>query len=155
MGLALSAWGLAVFIYLTGMRFTAVRLVGRLALTLAIVLYPTALQHVVDLLSCHPILTPADALATLDGGGGGSAADGASSSSSVAVEVSVLTSNPYFVCWTDGGSHKPAGDLAVATLLLYVIGLLPIVLFWLRRDEWLTRALQRLEVARRAQQPRM
>jgi hypothetical protein len=152
MGLALGAWSLAVVIYLTGMRFTAVRLMGRLALTLAVVLFPTALQHVVDMLSCHSISTPADALATLDGGGGSSAADGASSSSGV-VEVSVLASNPYFVCWSEGGAHKPAGDLAAATLVLYLISLFPIVFLWLRRDVWLTRALQRAEVARRAQQP--
>jgi hypothetical protein len=154
MGLALGAWTIANAVYWLGPRSAVVRLIGRLMLTLCVILYPTVLQHVVDLLSCHIIKTPADALATLDGGGGSSAAAEASSDSRAAstADVSVLDSNPYFVCWAEGGSHKPAGDLAAATLVLYSIGFLPIVFIWLRRDAWLTSTLLRFEVARRAEQ---
>lgn len=38
------------------------------------------------------------------------------------VAVSVLSSNRGFVCWE--GDHRPAGQLAVATLILFVIGYL-------------------------------
>lgn len=45
------------------------------------------------------------------------------------VTVSLLVSNPYYVCWVSGGAHNAAGGLALTTLALVVVAF-PISFIW-------------------------
>lgn len=92
----------------------AAGLAGRVALTGAVVLYPTAVTDVSRLLACTTVTVSARSLAALDGGASVAAPPGAAS-----VQVALLSENPYIVCWA--GSHAPAGRLAVATVPLFIV----------------------------------
>lgn len=127
MGTAMGAWAAAVILYYavpqrrrSSSRGAWVgRMLGRALLTLSLVLYPNASASAVGLLVCETIPTNPTALAALDGGGAIPRA---------AKSVSVLSSNPFFVCWS--GSHAGAGGVAAVTLLLYVIALPVLTLAW-------------------------
>lgn len=77
-----------------GRPFALLSLIGRVALTGAVVLYPTALSDAVGLLTCESASVSASAAQLLDGGSRMSG-----SSSNGLVTLSILSSNPYFVCW--------------------------------------------------------
>jgi hypothetical protein len=111
------------------------RLVGRGALTAALILYPAASTAAVSLLYCSQAGLSGRQLAALDAGSESSA-----SSSSGAVSILLLSSNPFFVCWVSGGAHRPAGILAALTLAVHVAGLPISLLIWLVLDAGLQRA---------------
>ena len=92
----------------------AAGLAGRAALTGAVVLYPTAVTDVSRLLACTTVAVSARSLATLDGGASVAVPPGAAS-----VHVTLLSENPYIVCWA--GSHAPAGRLAAVMVPLFVV----------------------------------
>ena len=129
MGTAVGAWAASAALYYavpqrrrsSSRGAWAGRMLGRALITLALVLYPTACASAVGLLVCETIPTNPTALAALDGGG---------AISSASPTVSVLSSNPFFVCWK--GSHRAAGGVAAATLLVYVFVLPVLTLVWAR-----------------------
>lgn len=128
MSAALCVWALALAIFACARGRP--RASARLAMTGALLLYPTAAGAAFSLLSCQGVSLSAAAFAVLDGG---------SSLSQVAARsrltVSVLATNPFFVCFA--GSHRPAAILAIVVIVLY-IAMLPLMVFWLlRRDAWL------------------
>ena len=65
---ALASWGVAACIYASRTRVGFVRTIGRLALTLAVILFTVTWSNVVDLLNCGPATMTALALGSLDGG---------------------------------------------------------------------------------------
>lgn len=122
MGAGLGALAAAVAIYYAAplLRLhSLLPLAGRICLTLALILYPLASSSAVGLLVCVATPTTPTALASLDGGGDTSASGGS---------VSVLVSNPYFVCWR--GTHSAAGAFAAAALALYVAALPVLSILW-------------------------
>jgi hypothetical protein len=122
--IALGAW-LAAIAVINMKRLP--RLAGRVALTVAIVLYPSVSATSATLVNCSRVYLSATGAAALDGG---AAATAAAISAKSSVVVSVLDSNPYFVCWAGGGSHLAAGILAAIALALYVCTLPMLTLWW-------------------------
>lgn len=141
-----------------GGRRAALLLAGRAALTLAFILFPATIRDAIAMLTCQqvrrwseamppphsPPTTPppphwqavmnADAIKVLDGGSGAGAVSrpvsaASSSSRGSAVAVPVLVSNPFFVCWVGGGSHQPAGALAIVAVAVVLVAL-PAVAVW-------------------------
>jgi hypothetical protein len=119
------------------------RIGGRGALTAALILYPAATTAAVSLLYCTPVEVSARSLGGLDGGhssagplevasAGGAGAAGYSYGATAT--VSTLASDPFVLCWATGGSHRPAGALAVVTLVFYIAGFPLAALAWLLRD---------------------
>lgn len=68
---------------------------GRVALTGAVVLYPTVVNGVSGLLNCNTVTISTRALATLDGG----ASISSTSAVNGGVSVTLLSNNPFIVCW--------------------------------------------------------
>jgi hypothetical protein len=120
-GLALTVLFFALFILV---RNKKVRKIAGYVLTAAVLLLPMAAEASIGLMSCVSVELTAGALAPLDGG----AALAAKLSAKQVTIVSLLASDPFFVCWAPGGSHAPAGYLSVATFIVYV-ALLPIAVF--------------------------
>lgn len=89
-----------------------------------LLLLPPAARNAIALLNCAPtILSPAGC-ASLNGcssNGGGSRGS--------TVSVSLLVSNPYYVCWATGGAHNAAGLIAVMVLVV-VVASFPIAFLW-------------------------
>ena len=122
MCLALCAWWLCIILYYSRCRLalrghlsqTAI-LVGRTALTFAIVLYSSSASTAVSLLNCPSVSVAVGSLAALDGGAAvtyaGMAANDAGRGSMVAVRI--LGKNPFFcllggqspLCWAPGCYH--------------------------------------------------
>lgn len=121
MGAALASWAAAAAAFALAPHRSLARLAGRAALTLAVILYPTTLQHAATLVHCEAVALAASALRSLDGGGSLLESSRGSSSGAAAplVPTPLLASNPFFVCWAPGGSHRPAGVLAGIVLPLY------------------------------------
>ena len=92
---------------------------GSVCLRVMLILVPPAARNAIALLNCTPVQVPSAGAAGLDGGTPSTSSSGRSGSSTTT--VSVLASNPYFVCWTAGASHFAAGALAVSTLLCVVV----------------------------------
>ena len=91
----------------------------------------------------------ADAVKVLDGGSGAGAvsrpvSSASSSSRGSAVAVPVLTSNPFFVCWVGGGSHQPAGALAIVAVAVVLVALPAVAVWRVQRDPRLKAQLQEL-----------
>ena len=104
-GLLSSATGvffLAILGYFFGPAGGVVRLLTRIGMSIAVILYPTVAAMAFGFLNCVPTEMTTTALASLDGG---STVD--LSAKSETVTVKVLVSNPFFVCWT--GSHFTIG----------------------------------------------
>jgi hypothetical protein len=131
MGTALTAWMITVLIYYSRTRRRFLRLAARGTMTVALVLYPTAVFSAVGLLHCRSVVMTPNALMTLNGGGGVNS-DGAPT-----VSASVLVSNSFFVCWVYGGAQRPAAIFACITLVLFGAAFPPVTLWWIRRDAWL------------------
>jgi hypothetical protein len=131
MAAGLGAWLFAAAIYVLRLHRRPLRLLGRGALTLAVILYPTALEHAVSLVDCRDNVITPSAAAFLDGGG--AASFGVTGASATTV-VSVLSSDPFFVCWSPGSSQRPAGILACIALVAYIASLPCAVWFWLLRE---------------------
>lgn len=94
---------------------------GRVALTGACLLLPSAAGMAMSLLSCEVVTLTRAAAALLDGGPTLSATDAASRTALQSlVSVTTLVAYPSYVCWAPGGSQRPAGALAIVTLVLYV-----------------------------------
>jgi hypothetical protein len=110
-------------------------------------LYAPAANTVFSLLACSQIDVSAIAYGTLDrdvtAAGTARIAAALAGSETSTVAVSVLTSNPSFVCYE--GSHRPAGVLAWVTLLLVTVGypLWTLVWAWPRIRRTAQAALQR------------
>ena len=68
-------------------------LAGRVALTGAVVLFPTVIRDSSRLLRCETVSVNAESLAALDGGAVMNHASGA-------VKVALLADDPYIVCWS-------------------------------------------------------
>ena len=135
MGAALASWAAAAAAFALAPRRSLARLAGRATLTLAVILYPTTLQHAATLVHCEAVTLATSALQSLDGGGSLLASGSGSSGGGAAaplVATPLLASNPFFVCWAPGGSHRPAGVLACVVLALYCAALPLTVLAWLR-----------------------
>lgn len=160
MAFALFAWVLCVAVYLVRCAFArlyhvgtlnvAVTHCGRAALTMALVLYSSSASAAVSLLNCSMVSVSVQSLAALDGGTGAAHSSqpttalgtGVSwgASRGTVVAVNVLQKNPYFVCWE--GSHRAAGILAAATVVLYIAALPVVLLGWAWRDPWLRAKLR-------------
>jgi hypothetical protein len=139
MASAVFTWGVTLIIYYCKCRHRYVRLFSRATMTSALILYPTALACAVSLLNCRTVTMTSAALKALDSGGSVSSAV----DSYTTVSVSVLVSNPFFVCWADGGAHRPAAIFACVALALFG-ALLPLIsLMWIWQDEWLAKELAR------------
>lgn len=80
--------------------------------------YSPAATSVMALLDCRTLVVSSDALFQLDGGS--SLVTSGSSSSSALVSVSVLRSQPQFVCWSSA-RHSAAAGLAIAVLVVYLL----------------------------------
>jgi hypothetical protein len=143
MSAALCAWGIAVATFylrpyvraLSGNKSNscvAIELCGRCALVLTLVLFSSVSCTAVDLLTCSSVSMAINGAAELDGG---PRLSSAMISRGAVVNIRVLSSNKFFVCWA--GSHRPAGVLAAVIVVLYVV-LMPLVtLVWVWRDPWL------------------
>ena len=143
MALALAAWTTAAAVfYLVPPHAKLIRLVGgQCALLGAFLLYASTTSTAISLVHCSVVSVAASAAASFDGGAAVAAAAAASASgtrasSSAVVSLSVLVSQPSFVCWAAGGSHRPAGVLAAVTLAWYVVGMPALTLWWLVWDPW-------------------
>ena len=116
------------------------RLGGRLVMTVAVLLYPTAAGTAFGLLACQIVSVNSLAVASLDGGGAY-----ATATARALVSVPLLSSDPFYVCYA--GSHRPAAYLAVAAVVA-VVALLPVAtLAMLWRDGWLRATLARSALA--------
>ena len=89
------------------------------ALRVILLLYPPAARDSLSLLNCSPASVSAMGAASLDGGP--NAGVQAATSSRAVYTLSILAANPYCVCWARGGSHLPAGALAVASIFVVVV----------------------------------
>lgn len=94
----------------------ALALVGSAALSTLLLLVAPAVRDALALLDCTRIVVSASDAAVLDGG----PAAPPPGSPPALVTLSVLASDPEYVCWAVGGSHLPAG--AVAALTLFAAG---------------------------------
>jgi hypothetical protein len=105
--------------------------VGRVTITLALVALAPATTVGAALLYCTPIPLNEIAVKVLDGGS--SIAVGPTGT----VSVSILASDPFFVCWASSGRHLGAATFAViAMVIAIVVG--PLALYYrVRRDSWL------------------
>jgi hypothetical protein len=132
---AVAVWLVAVTVYFftspNNPRHKWARLVGRVALTAALALYPAATTGAISLVHCTTTTLSVRSLSTLDGGPTMSNLANPSATAS----VTVLASDPYVMCWSPRGSQQPAGIVAVVTIAIYVI-LLPVgCLVGLLRDK--------------------
>lgn len=96
---------------------------GAIAARAVLLLFPPAARNALALTNCAQVTLTAAGCSSLDGcvSGPGSGVRGA------AVATRVLVTNPFHVCWT--ASHMSAGGLAVATLIVVVVGF-PLASFW-------------------------
>lgn len=94
MGAGMAFAATAAVVYGVGSQ-AARRVVGRLAMTGALLLLPMAAGHAMGLLSCETVPLSAAAIAALDGGSAVAAPPGAR----LLAPVPVLASNPFFVCF--------------------------------------------------------
>lgn len=104
----------------------AFALLGRVALTAAVVLYPTTVTHVVSLLSCSTAIVSPSASRLLDGGHSKSAGG------AMSVTLPLLSTNAFYVCWE--GSHAPASKVAIVALVIVVVLMPLLVLGAILRD---------------------
>lgn len=150
---------LSVVLYTWG-RNPKLRRIGGFVLTAALLLMPMATEAAVGLLLCDSVRLKASAVAVLDGGGPAAAGRSAQE----LVSISVLNSDPYFVCWAGrcvrgrgchalptvvhasalpSCSHHAAALLAACAMAVYIF-MLPLCVFvWLWRDRWLKQELAR------------
>jgi hypothetical protein len=127
--------GIAVFLalvvlvlYYAAGRESKIRIAGRVSLMLVLILYPACVRNAVSLLFCTPVVMNAAITPTLDGGGG----KGGGGRRNDVVSLNILASNPAYVCWSQSGSHLPAGIVAVIALFIVGVGLPSFVLVWIR-----------------------
>lgn len=149
MGIALGAWIICIAAYYSrslerlGNLSPKVALCGRVALTVALVLYSSSANTAMSLLNCSALTTVVGSVTALDGGSAAAAAatltTPTAAGRSAMVVVHVLQKNPYFVCWE--GSHRAAGILAAATMALYIATLPVVLLGWSWKDPWLQEQL--------------
>lgn len=109
--------------------------------TAAVYLHPTAAASALVLVNCRSVQLSASAVVALeDSSGNGSPAPQPYSVSAAATSaVSVIASNPFIPCF--GVLHTPAGGLAVAVLVTYVLAMPILTFLWLWRDPWLVAEL--------------
>jgi hypothetical protein len=138
----LGAWLLTVSLVVTRVHWAPLRMLGRCTHVLAIVLYPTALEHSVGLLNCQYDLISLVALNFFDGGS--TIHHETSPGSGGTVRVPVLVSDPFYVCWAAGGSQRPAGIFACISLIFYSAALPAVTFYWVWNDAWLAQELKRL-----------
>lgn len=129
------------YIFGAGRHRQRLRTLGGYALTLALLLMPMATEAAVGLLACDAVRMRASAVRILDGG----SAFATGRKSQDVVNVPVLASNPYFLCWA--GSHVAAASVAAIAMALYLTGLPVCVFVWLWRDPWLRQQTARLRAA--------
>ena len=105
--------------------------VGMIALRALLLLFPPAARNALALLNCTLVTVSATGCCSLNGCHGSASGPGCAirPSRGSSVAVSVLASNPYFVCWASGGAHSAAGGLSVVALVL-VVGAFPLVSLW-------------------------
>jgi len=82
----------------------------------------------VELLYCQTVMMAPAGVLALNGGDTVRAAS--TSPPGESIRVSTLASNPFFVCWANGGAHRTAGVLAAVTLVVYVFALPLLTLQW-------------------------
>lgn len=110
--------------------------IGRLSLIAAVYMHPTIAETAFRLISCSSIVVSESSLNVLDGGSG-SVHVGQNKN---LVSVSVLKSNPYFICLQ--GQHTRAGYMAIAATVAFVFGLPALTLWWVWHDPWLSERLR-------------
>lgn len=139
MGAACGCVVAAIIAYSVGN--TAVRrLFGAASTTGALLLLPMAASSAMGLLSCRQVELSPTAVAVLDGGTAYISA--AASNSRSTIDVPLLSSDPFFVCWA--GSHRPAGYFAIATIVFGIGGFSALTFWWILRDPWLLAQLEAL-----------
>jgi hypothetical protein len=105
--------------------------VGRITITLALIALAPATTNGAALLYCVNIPLNEIALKVLDGG------SSVSVGPTGTVSVSILASDPFFVCWSPTGRHLAAASFAAAAMTVAVI-VGPLVLYLrVRYDSWL------------------
>jgi len=82
---------------------------------------PAVTRNALVLMNCMAVSLSPVAAANLDGGTAVEADAPTSAYSELATQV--LTSNPLYICWVPGGSHRPAGVLAALVFAVVVVGL--------------------------------
>lgn len=100
--------------------------IGGVAVRAVLLLIPPAARNALALLNCAPTSLSSSGCASLDGCSSDSSSAGGRGST---VSVSLLASNPYYVCWATGGAHAAAGGLAAVVVLLVIIAF-PLATLW-------------------------
>lgn len=140
-------------------RARGLELAGRLSLTAALIALAPAATDATALIYCIPTELSGSSVSVLDGGATAAASIGPKGTGA----VSLLASNPFFVCWADGGAHirfvwaegasslkrtrpaspfclsrdRRAAPVAVITLVV-AVGVFPLALYLLvQQDRWL------------------
>lgn len=100
----------------------------------AVYLHPTVTSAALGLLNCQTVPLSSTAAAALEDGSTSPALSLYSAAAALSY-ISVLLSNPFVPCF--GRLHAPAGGLAAATIVVYVIAMPLLTFRWLWRDQWL------------------
>ena len=132
----------------------AIAILTRVAFTILTLVYPLVVLSSLRMIDCAPTVVPVLAYAAMDQDGsslqGAAAAivqrdaDGtaeisptlifnAAQRAALSTDVHVLTlvADPYYACFQ--ASHRPAGAIAIATVILFVVGYPLVTLIWVRR----------------------
>jgi len=98
-----------------------VKTLGGFAMRATLLLFPMVAKESLTLLYCVDVTLAASAASGLDGGPAfvaTSAPFAGLRGSNLLVTLPLLISNPLYVCWAAGGSHRPAGTPPLSLLLL-------------------------------------
>lgn len=101
---------------------------GVVAARMLLLLFAPAARNAFALLNCTTAHVSAASCSSFNGctgSGWGSTGRGGGST----VKVSLMTSNPYYICWAPGAAHIAAGGLAAATLV-FVVVVFPSATLW-------------------------
>ena len=130
---AVALWTFTVVVYYCAPGSASnLRFAGQITLLGALLVYAQAAYASLVLINCKTVVVSAFGASGFDGGSSAVANVVAGSR----VTVSVLVSEPAFVCWAPDGSHRLAGILAAVTLAWVVVGMPLLTLVWLLRDPW-------------------
>lgn len=127
--LSLAAVFFGAFALFRGLRvYGLLTTAGGVAARAVLLLTPPAVRDALTLLRCTPVDVSSTACASLDGCSSSIGSRGST------VAISVLASNPFFVCWAPGASHLAAGGAAAATIAIVALAfpLVTFVLLWRR-----------------------
>ena len=115
---------------------------GGVAVRVVLLLIPPAARNSMALLNCASAAVSPAGCASLNGCSGGTGSNGDGGRGRL-VAVSLLASNPYYVCWATGGAHYGAGGLAVAALAVAVVTFPIAFLYAAYTEQWVDSLLQR------------